>query len=170
MLVARYGNRGVPPNLWFGVSVEDNRVAGRLKLLRDIKDRTGGTMTAFASIEPIVGPTDKIDLTGLDWVITGGESGARARIMERGWLLPVIEQSQRLGVRLWHKQSGTIRSHPNLAEAPPGGIMARFAWLQQHGWEVLPDEKGGATVDKQIYRDLPVAYDQLKAKLNDTLV
>jgi protein gp37 len=171
LLVDRYANSGIPANMWFGASVEDNRVAGRLNIMRRLKDQTGGTMTLFASVEPIVGPTDAIDFTGLDWVITGGESGPGARVMQREWLLPAIENAQQAGARLWHKQSGTMRSHPNLDQAPAGlGITAKFKWLVENGWEVLPDEKGGATVDKQTYRDLPISYDQLKAKLSDSLL
>ena len=78
-LVARYGNSGVPTHIWIGVSCEDNRVAKRLDILRSIKDRTGGEMTAFVSVEPIIGKTDEMDFSGLSWVITGGESGGRAR-------------------------------------------------------------------------------------------
>jgi protein gp37 len=170
LLSDRYGNSGVPANLWFGASVEDNRVAARLNVMRRLKDATGGNMTLFASVEPIVGPTDAIDFTGLDWVITGGESGPRSRVMQRAWLLPSIENARKAGARLWHKQSGTMQSHPNLSEAPAGGITMRFQWLVDNGWESLPDEKGGATVDRATYRDLPLAYDQLKAKMNDSLI
>jgi len=127
-------------------------------------------MTAFTSIEPIIGPTDALDLSELDWAITGGESGAGARTMRREWLMPPIEQAQRRGVRLWHKQSGTIRSHPNLSAAPAGGVNARFRWLIENGYELLPKEKGGATVDRVTHRDLPLAYDRLTAKLNDSLI
>jgi protein gp37 len=171
MLTDRYGNSGIPANIWIGVSVESNEVAVRLKVLRDIRERTGGGGTFFASVEPIVGPTDKLDFTGLDWLITGGESGPGARIMQREWLMPPIEQSQRLGVRLWHKQSGTPWSHPNLSAAPAHlGIMARFQWLVDNGFEQLPKEKGGATVDRAVYRDLPLSFDQLAAKLSDSLI
>ena len=170
LLVDRYRG-GIPENIWIGMSCEDNRVAARLNVLRSIKERTGGTMTAFVSVEPIVGPTDAIDFTDLDWIITGGESGPGARIMQRDWLMPSIEQAQRRGIRLWHKQSGTMRSHPNLAESPEElGITARFRWLIEHGFEVLSHEKGGATVDRAIYRDLPLSYDRLTARMNDSLL
>ncbi len=170
MLTERYGNSDVPANMWIGFSVEDNRVAARLNVLRSIKERTGGGMTAFVSVEPIVGPTDQIDFTGIDWVIIGGESGPNARVMQREWLLPAIENAQKAGARIWLKQHGTMHSHPNLSEAPGQKITERFKWLVEHGWEVLPDEKGGATVDRATYRDLPLSYDQLKARMNDTLI
>ncbi len=167
LLVDRYASSGAPPNIWFGVSAEDNRVAGRLHILRTIKERTGGAMTVFASVEPIVGPTDQLDFSGLDWVITGGESGPQARLMEREWLLAAVEQAQSRGIAIWHKQSGTIRSHPNVTAAPERlNLTQRFRWLVMHGFELLPQEKGGATIDKRTYRAFPPSYHALAARLN----
>lgn len=171
ILVARYGNSGVPANMWIGVSAEDNRVAARLKVLRSIRERTGGTGTFFVSVEPIVGPTDQLDFSGMDWVITGGESGGKARIMQRDWLMPAVENARKQGAALWHKQSGQVRSHPNLSEAPAKlGVTAQFRWLVENGWEKLPDEKGGATIDKQTYREMPPSYHQLARELNPPLL
>jgi len=171
IIVDRYGNSGVPDNLWFGFSVEDNRVKGRIDIMRKIKDRVGGRITAFLSVEPIVGPTDEMDMTGMDWVITGGESGGHARVMQREWLLPAIEAGIKAGAASWYKQAGQPRSHPNLAETDPRlGIQARFKWLVANGWEMLPDEKGGATVDKRTYRQFPAAFDRISERLNTTLV
>ena len=117
ILTERYRS-GFPSHIWIGVSCEDNRVAKRLDILRSIKERTGGGMTAFVSVEPIIGPTDALRFDDLDWIITGGESGPRARIMQRGWLIPSIEECGRLGIALWHKQNGQMRSHPDLSQAP----------------------------------------------------
>jgi protein gp37 len=168
VLVARYGNSGIPPNIWIGVSAEDNRVKARLDILRTIRERTGGTGTFFVSVEPIVGPTSGLDFTGLSWVITGGESGPQARTMERGWLLPAIEGARRSGAALWHKQNGKVASHPNIGEVPVN--IARhndqFRWLRDRGYEVLPAEKGGATVDRQTYREMPQHYHELTERLN----
>jgi protein gp37 len=169
LLVDRYGNSGVPRNFWIGTSVEDNRVAGRINILRRLKEQTGGTATIFLSVEPVIGPTDQLDFSGIDQIITGGESGPGARIMQREWLMPAIEQAMARGIALWHKQSGTRHSHPNLSEAPskPQGIVQRFQWLIDNGWEVLGHvEKGGATVDRQTYRQLPKHFHDLKADMN----
>ena len=166
IITSRFGNRGVPEHIWFGFSAEDNQVAGRIKILRSIKERVGN-MVAFLSVEPIVGPTDSMDFSDIDWIITGGESGPRARVMQRDWLLPAIENATKAGAAIWHKQNGQIRSHPNLAEAPAElGITARFRWLCEYGREVLPQEKGGATVDGQTYRSLPPAYHRIAERLN----
>ena len=124
-------------------------------------------MTAFVSVEPIVGPSDVLRFDDLDWIITGGESGPRARIMQRGWLIPSIEECGRLGIALWHKQNGQMRSHPDLSQAPANlNLTGRFKWLVANGWELLPQEKGGATVNRRTFRDLPPSYHQLVAKLN----
>jgi protein gp37 len=171
VLVARYGNSGIPANIWIGVSAEDNRVAGRLNVMRSIRERTGGGGTFFVSVEPIIGPTDALNFEGIDWVITGGESGPGARVMERSWLTAAIEAARRSGIALWHKQSGQVRSHPNLDRAPAAlGINARFQWLIDNGWERLPDEKGGATLDKSTYRQFPQHYHDLTKRLNTRLV
>ncbi len=58
------------PNVWMGVSVENEKYAYRIDHLR----RTGAK-TKFLSIEPLIGPVGKLNLRGIDWVIAGGESG-----------------------------------------------------------------------------------------------
>ncbi len=159
VIVDRYGNSGVPANIWLGVSVESNDVAARIRMLRTTKERTGGNMTAFLSVEPIVGPTDKLLMDGMDWVITGGESGGGARVMERRWLLDALEAAQRAEAAIWHKQSGQYRSHPNIMAAPQHmGWRQKFNWLVANGYELLPEEKGGATVDGRTYRAFPPSY------------
>ena len=167
ILTARYGNTGIPANIWIGVTAESNAVKARVDVLRSIQDRTG-PMTAFLSVEPIVGPTDELDFTGMSWVITGGESGGGARIMQRSWLMASIDQARERGIALWHKQHGSMRSSPILHLAPATlGLKARFAWLVDHGHELLPGEKGGATLDgRATYRELPPHFHQLKAAMN----
>jgi protein gp37 len=168
ILVDRYGNSGMPANFWCGVSVEDNRVAGRLNILRTIKERTGGTMTAFASVEPIVGPTDALDFSGIDWAIFGGESGPKARIMELAWLTAGIDHAKAAGSAVWLKQHGQIKSNPLLRHAPEDrNLKDRFQWLVDNGLEILPLEKGGATLEGKVtYRQFPPHYHAAKASLN----
>lgn len=165
LLTQRYAGCGIPPHIWMGVTVEDNQVAKRLDIWRTILERTGGG-TFFVSVEPLIGPAG-LDFTGMDWVITGGESGGGARVMQAAWLETAIYNAKVAGAALWHKQNGQIRSHPNLACAPAHlGLTARFQWLIEHGWETLPKEKGGATINKRNYRELPGAFHTLKDALN----
>lgn len=166
LLGQRYRGRGIPSHIWMGVSVEDNQVAKRLDIWRSIKERTGAG-TFFVSVEPLIGASDAMDFTAMDWVITGGESGGGARHMEGTWLRTAIDSARQAGAAVWHKQNGTIGSHPNLNRAPSSlGVKARFEWLANHGWEALPKEKGGATVDRVTYREFPAAFHTLKATLN----
>jgi protein gp37 len=88
----RYGRAGVPSHFWLGATCEDNRVRRVLDILRGTKDRVGD-FTAFTLVEPIIAPCDEIDLTGIDWVLTGGESGPRARPMKlSGWNRPTTRR------------------------------------------------------------------------------
>ena len=89
-----------PDNVWMGVSVESQPYACRVDHLR----RTGATVK-FLSVEPLLGPVE-LDLTGIDWVITGGESGPRARPFDPAWALAVRDQCVRAGVAFFHKQNG----------------------------------------------------------------
>ncbi|MGV7796015.1 DUF5131 family protein, partial [Mycobacterium kansasii] len=61
-----------PDNLWMGVSVENADVLSRVDHLREVQ-----AAVRFLSCEPLLGPLDGIDLSGIGWVIAGGESGPR---------------------------------------------------------------------------------------------
>jgi protein gp37 len=90
-----------PDNVWQGVSVENTDYAFRIDHLR----RTGAK-TKFLSIEPLLGPMPDLDLTGIDWVIIGGESGPGARPMAREWVLDIVDQCRKAGVATFFKQWG----------------------------------------------------------------
>ena len=167
-LVDRYGNgRGIPRNIWIGPTVEDNRVAKGLNIFRDIKESVG-SMTLMCSTEPITAPTDQLDYTGFDWVITGGESGPGAEKMERQWLETALESAIKAGAAVYHKQHGTPASHPNLDMAPTNirSLKKKIDHLATIGWEFHPHEKGGATIDQLSFRDFPNFREELTARLN----
>jgi protein gp37 len=84
-----------------GVSVEDARVLSRVDDLRQVP-----TAVRFLSCEPILGPLDGIDLTGIHWVIAGGESGPRARPLDRAWVTDLRDRCQLAGVPFFFKQWG----------------------------------------------------------------
>jgi protein gp37 len=69
------------PNVWLGTSVEDNRVLERIDALRQVP-----AAIRFISFEPLIGSVAGADLTGIHWVIVGGESGPRARPMDPEWV------------------------------------------------------------------------------------
>jgi protein gp37 len=92
-----------PDNVWQGVSVENADYTFRIDHLR----RTGAK-TKFLSIEPLLGPIPHLDLTGIDWVIVGGESGPGARPMAQAWLEEILQQCEAAKVALFFKQWGGV--------------------------------------------------------------
>ena len=92
-----------PDNVWLGVSVEDRKYGlPRISYLRQIDAKI-----RFLSIEPLLEDLGYIDLTDIHWVIAGGESGPRARLMEASWVENVKEQADAAGVAFLFKQWGT---------------------------------------------------------------
>jgi protein gp37 len=93
------------PHIWWGVSVED-RMYGlpRLEALRDTP-----ASVRFLSVEPLLEDLGQVDLTGMDWVIVGGESGPRARPMEESWVRNWRDQCAKAGVKFFFKQWGGVR-------------------------------------------------------------
>lgn len=167
IITDRYGNRGVPENLWLGVSAEDNRVKGRLNVLRRLKDQAGA-FTAFVSVEPIVAPCDELDFTGIDWVLTGGESGGKARPMEFGWLEQANEKAIEAEIALHFKQYGTPHNNPAVRRFMDKGLSVRTAWTKAiaEGQEIAPKEKGGATYKGRVIQEKPPHFHRLMAALN----
>jgi len=89
------------PNIWMGVSVESAKYRSRIDDLR----RTGA-VTKFLSLEPLLGPLPNLDLTGIDWVIVGGESGPGARPMDAAWATDLRDQCLSAAVPFFFKQWG----------------------------------------------------------------
>jgi protein gp37 len=100
----RYGERRGPSHIWCGVSVEDGRAKTRIAHLRDAP-----AGLRFLSIEPLIGPVGRIDLTNVDWVIVGGESGPGARPIQPEWVRALRDQCVGEGVAFFFKQWGGLR-------------------------------------------------------------
>lgn len=90
-----------PPNLWMGVSVEDDTQLSRIDDLRSVP-----ASVRFLSCEPLLGPLPNLNLDGIGWVITGGESGPNARELDRDWVRDIRDSCQLSGVPFFHKQWG----------------------------------------------------------------
>ncbi len=103
-LCARYGNHPVPAHIWPGVSVEDAAHKGRIEHLRSIN-----SSRRFVSFEPLLGRIGSVDLAGVAWAIVGGESGPKARRMERLWAIELRDSCRAAGVSFFFKQWGGIR-------------------------------------------------------------
>lgn len=89
------------PNIWMGVSVEDERVTNRID---DLKKSSAAIK--FLSLEPLIGPLPNLDLSGIDWVIVGGESGRNARPIHEEWVQDIRLQCEAQGVAFFFKQWG----------------------------------------------------------------
>ena len=89
------------PNVWMGVSVETARYESRIDCLRGT-----GAHLKFLSLEPLLGPLPGLDLSGIDWVIVGGESGPGARPMDPAWVTALRDQCGQAKVPFFFKQWG----------------------------------------------------------------
>jgi protein gp37 len=93
------------PHIWWGVSVENRRVG--LPRVRDLQQATA--RMRFLSIEPLLEDLGRVPLSGLNWVIVGGESGAGARPIEKDWVVSIQRQCRRASVPFFFKQWGGVR-------------------------------------------------------------
>lgn len=103
-LKRRYARRPAPAHVWVGVSVEDQMRLSRVRHLQQAP-----AAVRFLSIEPLIAPVGRIDLTGIHWVIVGGESGPRARPIDPEWVRGIRDQCVQAGVPFFFKQWGGFR-------------------------------------------------------------
>lgn len=89
------------PNIWMGVSVENEDYTFRIDHLRKTEAKI-----KFLSLEPLLGPLHNLNLKKIDWVIVGGESGPGARPMLESWVVDIHRQCQKTEVPFFFKQWG----------------------------------------------------------------
>lgn len=112
------------PHIWMGTSVEDARVAHRIETLR-----TCGAQVRFLSCEPLIGPLGQVDLTGIHWVIVGGESGKDFRPMPHAWAREIWEQTETIA--FFFKQSAAPRTEMGTSMRHQDGSF--WTWNQFPG-------------------------------------
>ncbi len=101
-MFAYFQNRSIPENVWLGVTVEDKaHGVPRIDKLRSIN-----ATIKFLSLEPLLEDVGPIDLSGIDWVIVGGESGVKARPMKKEWAISIKRQCEEQDVAFFFKQWG----------------------------------------------------------------
>ena len=127
-----YPFESIPSNCWIGTTVENNDVKHRIKLLSELKDAT----VRFLSCEPLLSDLGDLDLSGIDWVIVGGESGSQARKMRKEWVLNIQRQCAARGVPFFFKQWGTWGED---------GIKRN-------------KKENGCLIDGQLYQEWPKAW------------
>jgi len=92
------------PNIWMGVTVETPAFISRIKHLAKVPAHV-----RFLSIEPLLAPITNLPLSGIHWVIVGGESGPGARPMRQNWVESILRDCRRQGVAFFFKQWGGVR-------------------------------------------------------------
>ena len=109
-----------PSNVWVGVSIETQSQAWRADRLREVP-----SAVRFVSAEPLLGALD-LNLSGIDWLIAGGESGPNHRPVDQQWVRSLRDQCSRAGTAFFFKQWGGIR-------AKAGGRT-----LDGRTWDAMP--------------------------------
>ena len=92
-----------PRNVWLGTSIENATALVRIRHLRRIP-----AAIRFLSVEPLLEPIPSLPLTGIDWVIVGGESGPGCRPMEPWWVRDIRDRCVAHGVPFFFKQWGGV--------------------------------------------------------------
>jgi len=109
------------PNVWLGTSIESDRYTFRADHLR-----ATAAAVRFLSCEPLLGPLPSLDLTAIDWVIIGAESGHGARPMSNDWALEVVAKADAAGCAVFVKQlSGGVHAVKDLAQFPLVNLRRR---------------------------------------------
>ncbi len=97
-----FASRKIPNNVWVGVTVESKATKIRLDSLRNLR-----ASVRFISCEPLLEDLGELNLTGIDWIIVGGESGTQARPMKEEWALNIKKQADSKHIPFFFKQWGT---------------------------------------------------------------
>lgn len=95
-------------NIWLGVSVENQQYTHRIEYLKQTDAKI-----KFLSIEPLIGEISEIDLTGIDWVIVGGESGKNARDINPDWVRRIRDICREQQTAFFFKQWGGYTAKQN---------------------------------------------------------
>lgn len=137
-LVERYNHHLTwTENIWMGVSVEDERVIDRIDHLRYTDAHI-----KFLSLEPLIGGLPSLDLTNIDWVIVGGESGHGARPIKKEWVLDIKRKCDEADVPFFFKQWGKVAFNPNPNDPTIDHEHKHYA-------------KGGCRLNGRVYRKMP---------------
>ena len=139
-----------PSNIQWGTSIELNKYAFRANYLRKVNG------TRFISAEPLLGPLTDLDLTGIDWVIAGGESGNGARPMHPDWARHLRDLCQ-AGYVCECVARGPVYSGANWTDDPDGSpdecpvcdfgaVRVPFLFKQWGKWGPAAEGDAGASI------------------------
>ncbi|MBL7650338.1 MAG: DUF5131 family protein, partial [Candidatus Hydrogenedentes bacterium] len=130
-----FHNRTCPENVCLGVSVEDRQYGvPRIAELRKVRARI-----RFLSVEPLLEDIGEFDLTGIHWVIVGGESGPKSRPMKEKWVENVKRQADAAGAAFFFKQWGAWG-----ADGVKRNKKANGRIFQGRTWDTYPENARAA--------------------------
>jgi len=115
-------------NILMGTSIENDHVCSRVEPLREIPAKV-----RFLSLEPLIGPLPSLDLSGIHWVIVGGESGPKSRPMNPVWVRDIRDQCVAAGVSFFFKQWGGVN------KKAAGRVLDGQIWDQMPEMEILKE-------------------------------
>jgi protein gp37 len=124
-------------NIWMGVSVENDDYTFRVTDLAKTNAKT-----KFLSIEPLIGPVNSLNLNGINWVIVGGESGYKARPLQKEWIDFVKHKCKKEKIAFFFKQWGKAKFNINPFDPTIESNHPQHA-------------KGGCELDGEIFREMP---------------
>ena len=127
-IARRYPDKPVPEHIWLGVSVENRPATSRVRHLQ----QTNASIR-FLSVEPLIDDVGEFDLTGISWVILGGESGPGARPMRREWALAMRDMCLRQRVPFFFKQWGAWSDQGIRGQKGANGRL-----LEGRTWDEMP--------------------------------
>ena len=110
-------------NIWMGTSIESHRYIKRADHLKNTAAKI-----KFLSLEPLLSPLPQLDLSGIDWVIVGGESGPRARPINPNWVTQIRDNCLRNDVPFFFKQWGGVNKKKT------GRVLEGRVWDEMPGW------------------------------------
>lgn len=121
-----------PDNVWLGTSVENSDYVWRVRELMKTPAHI-----RFLSVEPLLGPIGRLPLSGIHWVIVGGESGPGARPMKKEWVTRIRDRCLKYGVPFFFKQWGGVNKKRNGRELDGRcwDEMPQFMRGHSDGWE-----------------------------------
>ena len=125
-----FEKREILPNVWLGVTVEDKKALYRIEYLRKLKAKV-----RFISFEPLLEDVGNVDLTGINWVIVGGESGKNARPMHENWLRNIKQLCEKYDVSFFFKQ-----------------------WRAWKNGKKRNKKANGCSLDGKVYHEMPKNY------------
>ncbi len=127
-----------PSNVWMGVSVEDQEATKRISALLCVRAHI-----KFISVEPLIAPITDLQLRGIDWVIVGGESGPRARRLEKAWVEGILKKCASEDVPFFFKQWGRTEFNANPSDPTIAKDHPNHA-------------KGGCELNGKVYHQMPL--------------